>query len=217
MISKYSQYKNDIFNKLKFPFVRGKTILDVGCGDGTDAEIFSKEYGLSCYGIDIYRHQYIHRSSIKYKLGSIFRIPFKRKFDYIFLHDVLHHIDEQKQRRLKHIEALGNLKSILKPGGWIIVVEGNRYNPIFYPHMVKLEKHDHFKQEYFISLIEDVFIRYNKQFYFFEAHYYPPVLIKLFKLYEFFMETFMPKQFLAYNIACIQNKKEKKGARQMNS
>lgn len=37
---KYGQYKNDIFNKLGFSFEKGKKILDVGCGDGSDGKIF---------------------------------------------------------------------------------------------------------------------------------------------------------------------------------
>ena len=39
-ISQYGQYKDDFFNKLDFNFEKGKKILDVGCGDGSDAKIF---------------------------------------------------------------------------------------------------------------------------------------------------------------------------------
>ena len=39
-LSKYGQYKHDFFNKLAFTFNSGKNLLDVGCGDGIDMDIF---------------------------------------------------------------------------------------------------------------------------------------------------------------------------------
>ena len=56
-LSKHGQYKNDIFNKLDFDFEPGKKILDVGCGDGSDARIFLDEFNLNVYGIDIYKDE----------------------------------------------------------------------------------------------------------------------------------------------------------------
>jgi len=55
-LTKYGQYKRDIFSKLNFDFLPGKKILDLGCGDGSDAQIFINEYKLNTYGIDIYEH-----------------------------------------------------------------------------------------------------------------------------------------------------------------
>lgn len=200
-----NQYKNDFFKKLAFPFEKGKKILDVGCGDGTDALIFIKEYGLKSYGIDIYEHENIKRFKLNFKPGSIKQIPYDpESFDYAFTHDVFHHVDGKRQRGEELIKALGELRRVCKRGGYIIIVEGNRYNPLFYPHMVLIGRHNHFRQSYFKKIINKVFGKDDVRFQFFEAHLYPKGLIFLFKIYEYLMERFSPKQFLAYNAAIIK-------------
>ena len=203
--SKYGQYKADIFNKLNFYFIKGKKMLDVGCGDCTDAEIFINEYGLDTYGIDVYEHEnakkILGQRFVKTEKG-IFEIPFnKTTFDYVFLHDVLHHIDEESQSYGNHISGLKELKRVIRPNGVIIIVEGNRYNPLFYPHMVKHLGHEHFVQSYFHKIINNVFD--NVEFKYFESHFYPPSQLKFWKIYEKFMETFAPRILLAYNVALI--------------
>lgn len=202
-LSRYGQYKNDIFSKLNFKFVSGRKILDVGCGDGSDAQIFINQYKLDTYGIDIYEDDNIKdMKGLKFLKAGILNIPFKdNTFDYVFLHDVLHHIDEDHQDYAKHIAALKELKRVVKKGGYIIIVEGNRYNPLFYPHMVKMLGHNHFKQSYFKKIITEVFP--SATFKYFEAHLYPVRYIKIWKIYEKVMELIMPKSILAYNISVI--------------
>lgn len=203
-LSKYGQYKEDIFSKLKFDFIPGKKILDIGCGDGSDANIFIKEYKLNTYGIDIYKHENVKKvPQLKFKKAGIYNIPFNDStFDYVFLHDVLHHIDETKQSYKKHVQALNEIKRVCKKGGCIIIVEGNRFNPLFYPHMVIMLGHNHFKQSYFKKIINKVFPQ--PTFKYFEAHLYPPRFLKIWKIYEKIMEVVIPKQFLAYNVSVIK-------------
>jgi len=206
MIKTGNQYKNDIFNKLNFKFKKGKNILDIGCGDGSDAKIFIGEYKLETYSIDIYEHENIKNiKNLKFKKAGIFNIPYGENFfDYVFLHDVLHHIDELKQRYKKHVRGLREIKRVCKKNGIIIILEANRYNPLFYPHMFLLHKHNHFKQSYFEKLVCDVFS--NVEFKHFEAHFYPQKYLKFFKKYEKIMEKFsFLEPFLAYNVAIIKN------------
>jgi len=124
----------------------------------------------------------------------------------IYLHDVLHHIDEENQSYEKHIKGLKEVFRVLKKGGQVIVVEGNRYNPLFYPHMVKMLNHQHFKQGYFKKIINDAYNGNDIKFKFFEAHSYPRFWLWFWKGFEWFMENISPKQFLAYNIALITKK-----------
>lgn len=201
----YGQYKKDIFEKLDFHFESWKKMLDVGCGDGTDAEIFIKKYNLEVYGIDVYTHDNIKNINwLNFQQNWIFDLDFQDwEFDYIFMHDVLHHIDEENQSYEKHTAALKRLQQLCKKGWYIIILEGNRYNPLFYPHMVKIHGHDHFKQSYFEKIMKDVYS--NIQFKYFEAHFYPQKFLWFWKFYEKIMETLSPKQFLAYNVAVIKN------------
>lgn len=84
----------------------------------------------------------------------------------------------------------------------MVIVEGNRYNPLFYPHMVKIRGHNHFRQSYFKDIILEVFP--NAEFKFFEAHLYPKRLIPIFKVYEYLMERYSPVRLLAYNTAVVE-------------
>jgi len=202
---KYGQYKNDIFEKMGLDLAKGKKLLDVGCGNGLDSQIFIDEFGLEVYGADIYQDENIKNiKGLNFCLGGIEKLPFPvDAFDYVFLHDVLHHIDEAKQSYQKHLEGLRELKRVCKNGGQIIILEGNRFNPLFYPHMVLLKKHNHFRQKYFQKIIKEVFDDVN--FRSFEAHSYPKKFLPLFKIYERFMEKAHPlRKFLAYNLAVIK-------------
>jgi ubiquinone/menaquinone biosynthesis C-methylase UbiE len=207
-LEKYGQYKNDIFRKLGFTFESGKKILDCGSGDGTDAVIFIEEFGLDAYGIDIFEHENVKNiKGFKFRKAEagIYKIPFEDGFfDYVFSHDVLHHIDEASQSYDNHIKGLKELLRVCKKGGHIIIVEGNRFNPLFYPHMVKMRGHNHFKQSYFKTIVNAAFAGNHIEFKFFEAHLYPSAMLGLFKIYEFLMEKIMPKVFLAYNAAIIR-------------
>ena len=203
-LDQYSQYHKDLFTKLDFPFQKGKKILDIGSGDGTDSSIFANYYHLNTHSSDIFCHPNFKKlKSVKFKLGSIFKLSYPaRSFDYAFLHDVLHHVDESQQRTTHHQAALREAFRVVKNGGFLIIVEGNRYNPLFYPHMVIMRGHNHFTQGYFRSLISNLFPQVR--FKFFEAHFYPRSLIPIFKIYEKIMENLVPELFRAYNVAIIR-------------
>ncbi len=204
LLVKFGQYKCDIFHKLNFSFKRGNSILDVGCGDGVDAEIFIKVYGLKVYALDVFKHENIRNiKSLKFTKGSIFKLPFEdKRFDYVFIHDVLHHIDEKTQSTSKHLKALAELERVCKKGGTVIIIEANRFNPLTYPHMVLMMGHNHFRQSYFVYLLNKAFVRCR--FKYFEAHFYPQSFLGLFKVYEKFMELQPFKGILNYNTAFIE-------------
>ncbi len=195
-----SHIKSELHNN------RGR-ILDVGCGDCGDAAIFTN-WGMSSYGIDVFRHKNAQKThGNKFKKGSILKIPFNDNFfDFVYAKDILHHIDEKKQSLTKHIQGIKEMKRVCKTGGKVIVLEANRYNLLFYPHMVLINKHNHFMQSYFNMLMRTVFLK--PKFIFFEAHIYPKKLKAIFKVYEKIMESLVfLRPFLAYNLS-IAKKEE---------
>lgn len=198
--SKYGKYKSDFFYKLNFNFESKKKILDIGCGDGIDAKIFINEFGLITHGIDIYKHDNIDKINLlDFKLASIVNLPYSdEEFDYIFLHDVLHHIDEKNQSKEIISSGLNEVKRIVKKNGIIIIVESNRYNPLSYFWMVCKNNHNHFRQSLFKKIINSNFSK--TEFYYFEAHNYP-FGKNIWIIYEFIMENIMPKYFISYNVA----------------
>lgn len=204
-ITTFNQYKNDFFNKLQIDFKKGKKILDVGCGDGSDANIFIREYGLKFYGIDVLENPKIKLLKINFKKAGINKIPHgTESFDYVFTHDVLHHINEENSSEEPIISGLRELNRVCKKNGLIIVVEANRFNPLFFPHMVLMKGHNHLPQKKFKSIIQKSFENNKIQFKFFEAHRYPDKFLKLFKIYEYIFEHFFPKQFFSYNAAIVR-------------
>jgi SAM-dependent methyltransferase len=98
--------------------------------------------------------------------------------------------------------ALAEYRRVLKPGGTALIVEGNRYNPIFYPHMTVALGHEHFTQAHFRTLVAAVFPK--ARFGAFEAHYVPRFdrLSRLQQVVEEGLERFRPLQpLLSYNFA----------------
>lgn len=206
---KIGEYLAKTFSEINLRFEKHKRILDVGCGNGVYAKIFRDVFGLDTFGIDVYEHDDIKSiKGVKFKLGSIYDIKYKNGyFDYIFLHDVLHHIDEKDQSIDMHIKAMNELKRVVKKGGKIIIVEANRYNLLFYPHMVLMRKHAHWRQSYFRKIMKTSFPEdeYSTQMRVFESHYYPWGN-RFWQLYENLIESLPIKKFHAYNL-CIASKK----------
>lgn len=197
------QYRYDIFRKLNFDFKPSLKILDVGCGSGYNSRIFRDVFKLDVKALDVYKHTNIEKFGLSFELGSVFELPFADKtFDYVYAQDVLHHVDEQTQARPQHEKALQELARVVKPDGYIIIVEANRYNPLFYPHMVKLLGHDHFRHEYLVDLLNTIFKNFTLKL--FEIHYYNSRVLWLWRFYETVMEKFAPRSLLAYTFAIIK-------------
>lgn len=184
---------------------KGKSALDLGCGYGPSTLLLS-EHAKSVTGIDINKYEewkQFKNKKIKFIKANSSKLPFKdNTFDCVYLKDLLHHI--------KDIDMTFNeIKRVTKQGGSVVVLEGNRYNPVFFVYVTKIKGHDHFTQKEFEVLINKNFK--NKKFIYLEA--YPPFRFPL-TFYKFIVivEKFISnlsffRPFFAYNVAIIKNVK----------
>jgi len=199
-------FKNDLYKRigLKKLFFK-KKILDLGCGHGTDAILLEK-FASRVTGVDISKYkewELLRTKKIKYVKANSSKLPFKdNTFDGVYLKDLLHHINDING-------TLNEIKRVTKSDGKIVILEGNRYNPVFFIYVTLLRGHDHFTQKEFIKQIKAKFT--ETRFAFLEA--YPPFRFPM-SLYRIIISiekninklTFLNPLF-AYNIAFITNKK----------
>lgn len=205
------KYHNNLIKKMDLNFKSNHVLLDVGCGDGEFTKYLTKLYKLKTKGIDVDISQnwdYGTNANIQFEKGSIYELPFENNtFDYVFLKDILHHIDEPKHDSAQFKKAFNEIKRVCKPNGRIIILEANRYNPLFYPHMVILEGHDHLRYNKLMNLIKESFNDYATKS--FESHVYPKIIRFVFRLYEIVMENMISHKFRAYTLVNIMNEGKK--------
>ena len=147
------QFKKWIF-PLAIEQLKGKVILDAGCGMGRNS-YWCLKYGakkLVAFDFDIRTVNSAKRTlkgflNARVEYRSIYDIDYKDKFDIVICIGVLHHLDRPK-------DAIKKLKSVLKQDGTLLVwVYGYENNerlilllslvksltsrlPIFFTHMI---------------------------------------------------------------------------------
>jgi len=99
--------------------IRGRSVLDVGCGTGFYTELCAQHQALSYTGIDL-TNVSVHRLQRQYPAFRFIRgdiaseaLPLRDRFDLVIVGDVLFHIVEDGPFR----QAIKNIGSWLKPGG----------------------------------------------------------------------------------------------------
>jgi len=198
-------YRERLFRKLNGVFSRGRQVLDAGCGEGAVAEMLA-ERGCQVTGVDVEPHPeaWARRGErgICFQEGSAEKLQFKdASFDVVWAQDALHHMAHPEQ-------ALREFWRVVKPGGKIVIVEANRFNPVFYLHMTLIQGHEHFSRSRFRKLLATLPAKPRLQMA--ESRCLPwanPLLLSVFGLACDLLEAvkvFNP--WLTYQIAVVEKK-----------
>jgi len=109
------RYKNmvELVNNEK---VKGKKLLDIGCGDGVLSYLFAKE-GYEVSGIDYsdiaieFAKEKTKNLNIDFRQGSAYELPFEdNSFDIVVSSDVIEHLEDMPL-------YLSEIKRVVKRGG----------------------------------------------------------------------------------------------------
>jgi len=139
-----SGFKPDYFHEYKFKelarYLKKKglgdkklKLLDFGCGIGLSAKFLRKYLPkVSVYGIDVSKKEIRvakaknkNLKNVKFASFDGFNIPFKEKFDIIFVANVFHHIKRNDQEKV-----LKNISKKLAENGYLFIFEHNPLNPL---------------------------------------------------------------------------------------
>jgi SAM-dependent methyltransferase len=126
-----SQMANDRLTKMVKDILgsaKGKTIIDVGCGDGTYTYDLLQLKPKSIMGIDPSKEAIKHArarkkipKNLKYKVHSIYQLKkLKKVYDIAIVRGVLHHLYDAPQA-IKQVSSIAHT---------ILIIEPNGYNPI---------------------------------------------------------------------------------------
>ena len=118
-------------------YPEGSSILEAGCGVGAQTITLALNSPKALItSIDVSEASVVEARKAVHKAGinnvtlreaDIFHLPFPpRSFDHVFVCFVLEHL-------VQPVAALRALKSVLKPGGTITVIEGDHGSTYFYP------------------------------------------------------------------------------------
>ena len=190
------RYRLRCIDKLGFSFAGDESLLDSGCGNGGVARLLRRRVG-NVHAVDVEPSEaWADEDGLTFQVANAESLPFESaSFDLIHSKDSLHHMEAPEQ-------ALDEYRRVLKPGGAVLIVEANRYNPVFYPHMTLALGHQHFTRKRFRTLVRASFP--DTRFGAFEAHYAPPLnrALGVQHVVEETLERLPPfRPFLSYNFA----------------
>lgn len=113
----------DMPNTLKaIGTVKGKRVLDIGCGPGLYANLLHRR-GAEVHGVDISRNEIelamLHYNGIDFRVASAEKLPYEKGyFDLVLIALAFTHFNDMDK-------ALGEACRVLRTGGRLIISEGN--------------------------------------------------------------------------------------------
>jgi SAM-dependent methyltransferase len=122
----------------------GSLVLEAGCGVGAQTVILARNspgarftsIDLSAESLEAARARVLAASlgNVTFRQADLFALPFpEESFDHVFVCFVLEHL-------AKPGEALASLRSCLRPGGTLTVIEGDHGSTFFHPESAEARR-----------------------------------------------------------------------------
>ncbi len=119
------------------PRVAGSSVLDIGCGTGRFVIPIAKiashvtAIDMAKESIKLLRAKAKkeHLENISASVMDFHDLPSSKKFDYVLLVNVVHHVPEVE-------ELFEKIKQVLKKNGRVVIFECNPLNPLFIPFFI---------------------------------------------------------------------------------
>ncbi len=126
--------KRRVFELLEFETIAGKSVLDVGCGNGANA-VFVAMHGAQVSGFDlspvgVQTAQKMAEANgvgelCHFEVAQASKMPYADdSFDAVMLNAVLHHL-------VKYPNVREEVFRVLRPGGKMIIADGLRQDPLY--------------------------------------------------------------------------------------
>lgn len=159
------RYRERCLAKTGVEFRGHERLLDVGCGEGGVARLLGGRVA-EVVAVDVEPSpDWSEEPGLTFSVADAERLPFPdASFDVVHSKDALHHMDDPRA-------ALAEYARVLRRRGTLLVIEGNRFNPVFYVHMTRVLGHEHFSRSCFRKLVAVQFPQ--ARFGALEAHYVP--------------------------------------------
>ncbi len=142
----------------------GKSLIDLGCGNGRDS-IYFLNHHLNVTGIDVSEEAISQLNQLKLKNGNFVcddfvssKALYQVQYDYIYSRWTMHAISEQQED-----ELLGNARDALKEGG-LFLIEARSVQDSLYGKGTCVGKHAYIHNGHFRRFMEkEVFIEKLKE------------------------------------------------------
>ena len=145
-------FRERIWRRLRSYLRPGMAVLDAGCGPGAMAEALAR-MGCQVTAVDLEpKPEWEERSrlGIKFIQASAEALDFNADtFDAVLVMDALHHMENPEK-------GLAELARVAKPAAPILVVEGNRRNPLLFVRMTLIAGHQTFSRSRLRSMLRTV-------------------------------------------------------------
>ena len=134
-------YYQRLLRRVRHLFPERSRVLDAGCGGGHVSEVLA-EWGCQVTGVDVDCQdaalERLQQGGGIFCEASAEALPFPdAQFDAALVKDAFHHMENP-------VKALQELIRVVRPGGPIVIIEANRFNPVFYLHLTLFGHHNHF-------------------------------------------------------------------------